>query len=170
MTESPHNPIGILAAIVRRRLLEEQTDWVGKPLEEIKKLSGSSIGIAGEDFVEEMLLSLGYEIVDRKMRGEYDFKIRNIRLEIKTATLDGNGSFQFNGIRYDKKYDVLMALGIAPSQIFFRFWRIKDLHDETLVRMAKDTNSAFKLTKKPESLLEISEFSDEIARIVGDAT
>jgi hypothetical protein len=81
--------------------------------------------------------------------------------EIKMATEDVSGNFQFNHIRYDYKYDWLLCLGIAPSSILFDIWSKGDVATDkagSLVSMGGGQNSSFKLTKPKKSLRPIVEF------------
>lgn len=46
-------------------------------------------------------------------------RIEGASFELKMATEDVHGSFQFNHIRYHRPYDALLCLGIAPENILF---------------------------------------------------
>ncbi|MCY4614390.1 MAG: hypothetical protein OXB94_12335 [Nitrospira sp.] len=59
---------------------------------------------------------------------------------MKTASEDKGGSFQFNHIRLDRKYDYLLCLGISPTNIFFNAWTkgaVAENKAGTLVRMVE---------------------------------
>jgi hypothetical protein len=90
-------------------------------------------------------------------------------LEIKTASLGANGTFQFNHVRMDRKYNYLLCLGICPNDIVFGIWRKGDVAEGragTLVRMAEGQSITFKITKKLSEMRPIQEMPGEIQRLV----
>jgi hypothetical protein len=96
--------------------------------------------------------------------------ILDSKLEIKTASLGANGTFQFNHIRMDRKYQYLLCLGICPNDIVFGIWRKGDVAEEragTLVRMAAGQSVTFKLTKKLDEMRPIQEMPTEILSRLG---
>ena len=77
---------------------------------------------------------------------------------MKTASEDKGGSFQFNHIRLDRKYDYLLCLGISPTNIFFNAWTkgaVAENKAGTLVRMAEGQSVTFKLTKRKVAMQPI---------------
>ena len=74
------------------------------------------------------------------------------------ASEDISGNFQFNGIRYDTRYDFLCVLGISPDQALFNIYPRSELLNLTLVSMQKGANASYKLTRKKSELLDLSEF------------
>ena len=98
----------------------------------------------------------------------WDIRIESISFEIKTATEDVNGNFQFNHIRHHRDYQVLLVLGISPDAILFDVWRKGDVVEGKaghLVTMDKGSSATFKLTKKPAELFPITKFGDRINEI-----
>jgi hypothetical protein len=98
----------------------------------------------------------------------WDARIENITFEIKTATEDVSGKFQFNHIRHHRDYQILLVLGIAPDEILFNAWRKGDVVEGKAGRLAtmdKGSSATFKLTKKPAELLAITKFTDRINEI-----
>lgn len=71
-------------------------------------------------------------------------------IEVKCATEDVSGSFQFNGLRTDSVYTHCFLLGIAPNDLYFRFVQKELLNTPLypLVSMQRGANAAFKLTRK----------------------
>ena len=131
-------------------------------------LPNTNVGRIGEEFIIKMFELNGYTKIEEpeNKRGDYDVKINNTKIEIKTATMDTSGNFQFNGIRYDTKYDLLIVLGIGPDAIYWHGYTKADVTTGkagTLVPMAKGVNSSFKLTKPPSALREIEDFNEIIA-------
>ena len=136
-----------------------QEKWSSGQFRLIKTLSTSHKGNIAEDFA--VWLAQWHGLAAEKhpsKRGQWDVQIAGVTLEVKVATEDVGGSFQFNGIRYDTKYDQLLVVGISPDRVLFNIYPRRNLMDMPLVRMAKDTNSAFKLTRKPEQLRELGDF------------
>ncbi len=102
-------------------------------------------------------------------KDEYDIKIFNKKVEVKTATEDTSGSFQFNGIRYHRRYDFLLVLGISPENIYFNFYSaasVKSQEVGNLVSMEKGAVGSQKLTRQKHQLYDISEFKNTIKKII----
>ncbi|MEZ0180442.1 hypothetical protein ['Camptotheca acuminata' phytoplasma] len=57
---------------------------------------------------------------DKDKNKDWDIKLENYRIELKTATLDVNNKFQHEGIHKTDNYDLLVFLDIAPNQIFLK--------------------------------------------------
>lgn len=51
----------------------------------------------------------------RSKNAPWDIRVQGIKFELKTATEDVSGSFQFNHIRYHRAYDALLCVGVAPA-------------------------------------------------------
>ena len=143
--------------------------WVSAPLGEIKILSNTHIGSVGQDFIQQwcQTLDITWESPG-STQSAWDMQIESITFEIKTATEDVNGKFQFNHIRHHRDYQALLVLGIAPDEILFNAWRKGDVVEGRaghLVTMDKGSSATFKLTKKPSELLPITKFTDRINEI-----
>lgn len=143
--------------------------WVNAPLGDIKILSNTHVGNAGQDFIKQwcQAQNLTWESPE-STQSAWDARIKNITFEIKTATEDVSGKFQFNHIRHHRDYQVLLVLGIAPNEILFNAWRKGDVVEGKAGRLAtmdKGSSATFKLTKKPSELLPITEFTDRINEI-----
>ena len=88
--------------------------WDNATFQQIKAVPNTNIGDLGEEFVSDYCKALGFIIEVKKTRlGSFDRMINSKRVEIKTATEDVSGHFQFNHIRYEPKYefDLLFCLG-----------------------------------------------------------
>jgi len=71
-----------------------------------------------------------------------------VTFELKTATEDIGGSFQFNHLRYHREYDAVLCIGIAPSDIYMGSWTKADVATGAagkLVSMEKGANASYKL-------------------------
>jgi hypothetical protein len=146
-------------------------DFIG-----IKTVSNTKVGSIGQDFIESLCNALGIGCdfplrVDktRATQSPWDIKIGKVEFELKTATEDTSGSFQFNHLRYHRQYDAALCLGVTPDELFFGVWSKADLATGkagTLVSMEKGANASYKLTKKPNQLTPIGEFGPVITNFV----
>ncbi len=158
-----------------RQVLESHSDtdkWVGEPFEKIKRVSNSKVGEVGEDFVAKLCdkFGLSYEFPTnqkgrRSRQNPWDMRIEDAELEVKTASEDVNGSFQFNHFRYQREYRGAVCIGISPGDIFVGAWTKAELTTGRaghLVSMERGGSASYKLTKKPDSLRPIAEFERAI--------
>ncbi len=144
--------------------------WTGALFENIRRVPNTKVGDVGQDFVEKLCEQLGFEVefpVDekgkRKRQSSWDMKIEGKTFEVKTASEDKGGAFQFNHFRYHRDYDAVLCIGIAPENIFVGVWTKADLatgQAGNLVSMEKSAAASYKLTKKASGLRPISEFED----------
>ena len=89
--------------------------------------------------------------------------------ELKTATEDVGGAFQFNHIRYHREYEALLCVGIAPAAIYTGAWSKADVATGKagrLVSMERGGSVSHKLTKRPEQLHSISALSDQLLDVL----
>ena len=158
------DPLKLLLKIAKERT--KLGKWTDQPLELIKVMANSTKGDLGEAFISEYSKALGFKVAKRQNRlGDYDAKINGMTFEIKMATEDVGGNFQFNHIRYDYDYDWIVCLGISPTDIFFDVWSKGDLVTKKaghLVSMGRGQNSSFMLTKPKDDLRPIAEFKEKI--------
>lgn len=142
-------------------------DFVG-----IKRVSNTKVGSIGQDFIEGLCNALSIscsfpmtEDNERATQSPWDIKIKDIKFELKTATEDTNGNFQFNHIRYHRPYDAVLCLGVTPNELYFGLWSKADVvtgKAGNLVSMEKGANASYKLTKNPRRLFPITEFEEKI--------
>ena len=138
----------------------------------IKIVSNTKVGSIGQDFIEGLCnaLSISCSFPLRKdntrmTQSPWDIEIYGVKFELKTATEDTNGSFQFNHIRYHRPYDAVLCLGVTPKELYFGLWSKADIvtgNAGNLVSMEKGANASYKLTKKPINLFPIVEFEEKI--------
>ncbi len=142
--------------------------WNSGDYKDIKLLANTKVGDVGEGFIVKVCEELGiaYEFPLNK-KGEHsrtspwDIKINGITFELKTATEDIHGNFQFNHIRYHRKYEAVLCLGVSPDSLQFNLWSKADITTGkagNLVSTEKGANASYKLTKNKNVLLDISEF------------
>ena len=158
------NPLSLLIKIAKEKHVDKK--WTDKPLYLIKILANSSKGDLGEEFVRAYCKESGFDVDPKEGRlGDYDVIINKKKFEVKMATEDISGNFQFNHIRYDYKYDWVLCLGICPDSILFEIYSKADVvtgKAGNLVSMGRGQNSSFKLTKPKNALHPISEFNDKL--------
>lgn len=159
----------ILLNIAKNKAIHAK--WKDQPLELIKALPNSSKGDLGEAFIAEYSSELGFTVAERHGRlGDFDVDINGHTFEVKMATEDVSGCFQFNHIRYDYAYDWLLCLGISPADIWFDIFSKADVatgNAGSMVTMGRGQNSSFKLTKRKTSLQPISKFKGRILALTG---
>lgn len=146
--------------------------WDDGFFKSIKVISNTKVGSVGQDFIEKICGALGFESVfplndhgERANQSPWDMKINNITFEIKTATEDVNGKFQFNHIRYHRPYQAVLCLGVSPSSLYFGVWSKAEIATGEaghLVSMEKGANASYKLTKSREQLHKIEFFDDRL--------
>lgn len=153
----------------------DSTKWDGASFEQIKRISNSKVGDVGQDFIERLCrcvdLSIDFPESGKKRvrQSPWDVEIEGVKFELKTATEDVSGSFQFNHIRYHRSYDALLCLGISPAAIHFGCWSKADVTTGkagVLVSMEKGGSVSHKLTKRPDQLSPISDFESRIMDLV----
>jgi len=148
-------------------------DFIG-----IKIISNTKVGSVGQDFVEGLCNALSIsasfphkEDNKRMTQSPWDISINDIKFELKTATEDVSGSFQFNHVRYHRPYDALLCLGVTPNELFFGAWSKAEVTTGkagNLVSMEHGANASYKLTKRPKDLMPISKFLERITEFTAN--
>lgn len=151
---------------------KDHSKWNSGNFKGIKSISNSKVGKVGQDFIEKVCNDLGipcaFPLNDKGERlntSPWDIKINGITFELKTATEDTNGNFQFNHIRYHRKYEAVLCLGVSPDSLQFDLWSKADVvtgKAGNLVSMEKNANASYKLTKRKNALHSIEFFKDKI--------
>lgn len=163
------NALKLLKEIAEKK--KPQSKWVGSTFEIIKNMPTSSKGEVGEEFI----FQLSKELIDKNVsinphkRNAYDMTILHKKVEIKIATEDTAGSFQFNGIRFHRIYDFLLVLGISPENVYFNIYSAADIKTQKigiLVPMEKGAVGNQKLTRKKEQLYNISKFKTIVTKVL----
>ena len=143
--------------------------WEGARFGGIKIVGATNVGEIGEQFAVAMLDELGYAAEQNpQKRGQWDIRTNGRTMEVKCASEDVHGCFQFNGVRYDTRYDYLLVVGVAPDAVYFRFYKRKDLMDFKMAPMAKGTSGSYKLSRRPAQLFPVAEFAGQAAKFLGE--
>lgn len=161
-----NDPIKLFASILQE--FHDDSKWDGAILGKIKTISNTKVGSVGQRFIEELCkqLSIPYSF-PLSTQSPWDIEIGNIKFELKTATEDTSGKFQFNHVRYHRPYQGLLCLGVSPANLYFGVWSKADITTGkagNLVTMEKGANASFKLTKAPSQLYEIADFQSKIEK------
>lgn len=151
--------------------------WLKEKFGAVKLASATEKGDLAENFVAALIRSIGHADVEMVpgRRGDYDIGVGRgrgkKRLEVKLATQDTSGNFQFNGIRHDTDYTHLFLLGVMRSTIRYRMlpkaWLTTRRGEYPLVSMARRTNAAFKLTRPEDDLLTFDRLEADLRRYLG---
>jgi hypothetical protein len=145
----------------------KEGDFIG-----IKTVSNTKVGSIGQDFLENLCNALSIPVnfpvrgdQTRMTQSPWDIEIYGVKFELKTATEDTAGNFQFNHVRYHRPYDAVLCLGVTPNELYFGVWSKADVvtgKAGNLVSMEKGANASYKLTKKPSDLYPIVDFEQKI--------
>lgn len=165
-----------IAEVIAKRTFKFE-GWEGKQFSCFKFASATEKGDMGEDFLSEMLVALGYKNVEvvKGRRGHYDVRVKNLRkdvkFEVKTATLDTHGNFQFNGIRYDTQYTHLFFFGVLPEEIRYEIVPKSKIGSTNykMMPMQKSTNATFKITRPSAKLEKFGTFRTAIVKLLGES-
>ncbi len=131
-----------------------KTIWTDTPLESFRQVPNTNRGDIGEQFILRYLQ--GFDILTSPFGSRsrsLDIEIEHKSFEVKTASEDTSGNFQFNHIRLDRPYDFLLCLGVRPFSLVFNAWSKGEVAEGKaghLVRMAEGQSVTFKLTKRPD--------------------
>ena len=164
------NPVELLVKIIKEHAPEDI--WQGSPLIGYRHLGNTNRGEIGEEFVRRYLREAGIIVSNGRRTSLTDCVIAENAFEVKTASLGANGTFQFNHVRMDRKYQYLLCLGICPEQIVFNMWRKGEVAEGTagtLVRMAEGQSVTYKLTKKLADMKPIADLPNLIVSLTAKA-
>ena len=155
--------VDLLVEVIRDH--SPQSKWTDAPLEGFRLVANTNRGEIGEDFIRRYLALHGIQVHGGSRTTPTDMTIENKEFEVKTASEDVGGSYQFNHIRLDRQYDYLLCLGVSPAHIMFNGWRkgmVAEGRAGRLVRMAEGQSVTFKLTKHPDDMKAIEQLPDWI--------
>ncbi len=167
METAPIDPMALMVLIIKDHAPENI--WLESPLHGYRDLGNTNRGAIGEEFIRRYLSAVGIATDQGNRTAITDMQIAGHDFEVKTASLGANGTFQFNHVRLDRKYEHLLCLGICPYKIVFNMWRKGDVAEGkagTLVRMAEGQAVTWKLTKKLSSMIPIENLPDMLRTVL----
>ena len=160
------DPLKILSEILSGYV--DADKWAGSTFEHVRRIPNTHVGSVGQDFVERLCESCDLDALfplnakgERTKNSPWDIQIEDVRFELKTATEDVHGLFQFNHIRYHRDYDALLCVGISPEDVHFGVWSKADVATGKagrLTSMEKGGSVSHKLTKRPGEIHPIQRF------------
>ena len=156
MGSSRMNPVELLLEIIREHAPKDI--WQGSALVGYRMLGNTNRGEIGEEFIRRYLKHHSIEVGNGGRTSATDMRVGHLRLEVKTASLGANRTFQFNHVRLDRQYDYLLCLGICPGHVVFNMWRkglVAEGRAGSLVRMAEGQAVTYKLTKRLVDMIGI---------------
>lgn len=133
--------------------------WLNGCFCAIKTASNTGVGNIGEDFILEYSKALGFDAKISENRTSWDIEINGIKYELKTATEDVHGKFQFNHFRTHRAYDAAICLGVSPNELYVNVISKSELMEKPLVSMEKGANASYKWTRHPKELHKITSFN-----------
>jgi hypothetical protein len=161
------NSLDLMLEVIRDH--SPVSKWSGATLEPFRQVANTNRGDIGEDFIVRYLQLFDIPVAKSESRVyPWDLDIAGLKFEVKTASEDSGGSFQFNHIRLDRGYDYLLCLGVRPEEIVFNAWRKGEVSEGvagTLVRMAEGQSVTHKLTKRPDTMKSIEDLPDWIRSV-----
>ena len=164
------NPIELLRTVILEHTPKDI--WQDSPVIGYRLLGNTNRGEIGEEFIRRYLEQHGIKTANGNRTSQTDFSIESLRFEVKTASLGANGTFQFNHVRLDRKYDYLLCLGVCPNQVVFNMWSKGDVVvglAGTLARMAEGQAVTYKLTKKLEDMGDVEVLPERVQKAITDA-
>ena len=171
MDPSRLNSLELLLEVIREHT--PKSIWTGAPLAPFRAVANTNRGDIGEEFLRRYLGQHGIVVFKAGSRIDAaDMQIKDKFFEVKTASEDTGGSFQFNHIRLDREYDYLLCLGIRPAAILFNVWTkgaVAEGKAGKLVRMAEGQSVTHKLTKRPASMRPIKDLPKWVQQHLGGA-
>lgn len=162
----PDDAYEIFDAVLARKKVADK--WEGSRFEKIKLIAIGDRGDAGEELVLSYARKRGSLASKDGRLGDYDVVVplnsRNPRVEVKLATEGAtNDSFQFNGIRTDKDFDILLLLAVSPNALHIQAWSRADVIAQragTLVCMSQNNKTDHKITKQMKAVQTWADFKD----------
>lgn len=113
----------------------------------VKELSIDERGRNGQEFLQNVFKLMGYRTQgDNEKTGEWDIKINNWRVEVKTACLDRSGKFQHESLHKTNNYDFVFFLDIAPDNIYFAVTKYKDIPFDIIHERGNETQRTKRTT------------------------
>jgi len=166
----PVTPVEVMQQITDE--LAEKDIWTGTPMESFRRLGPTNRGEAGERFMQRFLVPLGVRVENGTRTDETDWKIEGKRSEVKTASLGTNDTFQFNHVRLDHDYAILVATGVCPSDIVCDAWLKSEVaagKAGKLARMARGQSVTYKITRPLGKMRPIHHLPAIIRALAGSA-
>ena len=109
----PMNPVDLMVEVIKEHAPEDI--WQGSPLIGYRQLGNTNRGEIGEEFIRRYVRRYNIHVGNGGRTSCIDLRIGDSRIEVKTASLGANGTFQFNHVRLDRDYDYFLYSSLAPN-------------------------------------------------------
>ena len=120
---------------------------------EIDKRGSFGERLLRDIFSKERNIALAYQDGDQ---GEWDIKINDIKVEVKTSSLDVNDKFQNEHIKNTPNCDFICFIGVAPDNLYMRLEKISEIDFSKLHnRGERGTGAGYKWDFKKEQMQEV---------------
>lgn len=132
-----------------KRTSKKQDIWIRgiSTFYQIKELSIDERGRNGQEFLQTVFKCGGYKVRgDNEKTGDWDIKINNWRIEVKSACMDRQGKFQHENLHKTNNYDFVFFLDIAPDDIYFSCLKYKNIPFNILHERGNDSNKEKRVT------------------------
>ncbi len=107
-----------------------------------RNLSIDQRGRVGEHLLRDVFKNAGHKVNYKdNVHGDWDIEIDEVKIEVKTASLDVNRKFQHEGIKSNKAWDMIALIDIAPNDIYINFFNKNRFE-------FNEKNGVFKLTNE----------------------
>lgn len=105
----------------------------------VKRLSIDERGRNAQEFFQKIFSKKFRTQGDNEKTGDWDIKIENWRVEVKSATIDCNGKFQHDGVRMTNNYDFIFFLDISTNDIYFSCCHYNSIPFDSLHERGNDS-------------------------------
>jgi CRISPR/Cas system-associated exonuclease Cas4 (RecB family) len=175
----------ILQSIIKKKYEELEKNKINKNnlYWMIDFFEANAVGQIGETFIRNLIENLGYKIDNKEnTHDEYDVKIKDIKIEIKTARKGkNNNTFQFNGFNPKYNYSFIICIGIAPNAAYYKIIKSKIIYVhkdrrykisldgktyKSLVAMNPQNQTNYKLTLTDKDLLPLDNLIEELRKSI----
>ena len=148
-------PLGIIQNIgdELHNRQNNSNEWHGSVLESINELKPDYAGKVGEHLIQQLCangsIQCDYSEDKNSKDGTYDAKVNNKKVEVKTARLGVNGSFQHETLKTDG-YDYMLFIDITPNYYYLTMLPRFDMKERHPIigrkpHPRKGTSDVFKL-------------------------
>ncbi|WP_288519374.1 hypothetical protein [uncultured Brachyspira sp.] len=148
--------------IIENLSRERSKIWDNSPLSGYKNLDIDKRGSFGERLIKDVMSPkvrrIEYNDGDQ---GDWDIKIENKKIEIKTSSIDKNNKFQNEGLKKDGDYDSIIFVGVEPNGINIKCAKKEEINFEDLhSREERKTGAGSKWDLKKEDMQSVNSDSD----------
>lgn len=148
--------------IIENLSRERSKIWDNSPLSGYKNLDIDKRGSFGERLIKDVMSPkvrrIEYNDGDQ---GDWDIKIENKKIEIKTSSIDKNNKFQNEGLKKDGDYDSIIFVGVEPNGINIKCAKKEEINFEDLhSREERKTGTGSKWDLKKEDMQSVNSDSD----------